>query len=136
MTTTGAMCDYLEDALINHVLRNIALTSPTTVYVALFTVDPTDAGTMTNEVTNVGSAYVRQSVAFGAPGGGITSNSGTVTFPTATADWGTVGWFLITDLVTYKAGNALLHCQLDIAKPINIGDTARFNAGDLSVTFD
>ncbi len=31
------MSNYLEDALANHVFRNTSLTSPTTVYVALFT---------------------------------------------------------------------------------------------------
>ncbi len=40
----AAMSNYLENALINEVLRATGYTAPTTVYVALFTSDPTDAG--------------------------------------------------------------------------------------------
>lgn len=37
-----AKSNYLEDALLNHVLRNTAYTPPTTVYAALYLSDPTD----------------------------------------------------------------------------------------------
>ena len=37
------MSNYLENALINATLRNTSYTTPTTVYVALYTSDPTDA---------------------------------------------------------------------------------------------
>ena len=37
------MSNYLENALINATLRNTTYTSPTTVYVALFTSDPVSA---------------------------------------------------------------------------------------------
>ena len=36
--------DYLEAALLNHVFRASALSSPAAVYVGLYTVAPTDAG--------------------------------------------------------------------------------------------
>lgn len=62
--------NYLEDAIIDHVFRNTALTSPTTVYVALFTaVSDAEAGTGT-EVS--GGAYARQAVTFAAPSNGVT----------------------------------------------------------------
>ena len=79
---------YLAQALLNHVFRNTAYTQPTTVYVALYTAAPTDAGGGT-EVT--GGSYARQSAAFSAPSGNQISNSAQVTFPEATANWGTVG---------------------------------------------
>lgn len=37
------MSNYLENALINATLRNTSYTSPATVYLALYTSDPTDA---------------------------------------------------------------------------------------------
>ncbi|WP_417726168.1 hypothetical protein [Roseovarius sp.] len=55
---------YLEAAILNHVFRNVALTSPATIYLALFTSAPTDAGGGT-EVS--GSGYARQVIAFDAP---------------------------------------------------------------------
>ena len=56
--------NYLENALINAVLRNTSYTSPTTVYVSLYTTDPTDADSGT-EVS--GGLYARTAVTFGAP---------------------------------------------------------------------
>ena len=40
----SAMSNYLENALVNATLRNTTYTSPATVYVGLYTSDPTDAG--------------------------------------------------------------------------------------------
>jgi hypothetical protein len=59
--------DYLEDAVLDHVFRNTALTSPTTVYVALYTATPSDAGGGT-EVS--GGSYARTAGTFGAASGG------------------------------------------------------------------
>ncbi len=58
---------YLSDKLLNHVYRNTAMTSPTTVYAALLTaVTDAEAGTVTEAAyTN----YARQAITFGAPAG-------------------------------------------------------------------
>ena len=121
--------NYLENALINAVLRNTSYTSPTTVYVALFTSDPTDAGSGT-EVS--GGSYARTSVTFGSPSNGVTTNSADVTFPTATASWGTVGYIGIYDAST--SGNLLFHTPLDVSKTIDSGDIFKIPSGNLSVT--
>ena len=121
--------NYLENALINAVLRNTSYTSPTTVYVALFTSDPTDAGTGT-EVS--GGSYARTSVTFGSPSNGVTTNSADVTFPTATASWGTVTHIGIYDAST--SGNLLFHTPLDVSKTIDSGDIFKISSGNLSVT--
>lgn len=121
--------NYLENALVNAVLRNTAYTSPTTVYVSLYTTDPTDADTGT-EVT--GGSYARTAVTFGAPTDGVTTNSADVTFPTATASWGTVTHIGIHDAST--AGNLLFHTPLDTSKTIDSGDIFKITSGNLSVT--
>ncbi|OPX87015.1 MAG: hypothetical protein A4E53_02670 [Pelotomaculum sp. PtaB.Bin104] len=109
------LSDYLENALINAVLRNTPYTSPATVYVGLFTSDPTDAGTGT-EVS--GGAYARQAVTFTAPTDGQTSNSADVLFPIATAAWGTVTHIGLFDALS--GGNLLFHAPLEFEKTINI----------------
>lgn len=121
--------NYLENALINAVLRNTSYTSPTTVYVGLFTNDPTDADVGT-EVT--GGSYARTAVTFGAPTNGVSTNSADVTFPTATASWGEVTHVGIYDAST--AGNLLFHTGLDTAKTIDSGDIFKITSGNLSVT--
>ena len=123
------MANYLEDAIINAVLRNTSYTSPTLVYVALYTSDPTDADTGT-EVS--GGSYARTAVTFGAPSNGVTTNSASVTFPTATASWGTVSYIGLRDAST--AGNLLFHTALDEAKTVGTGDIFTISTGNLSVT--
>ena len=123
------MSNFLENALINATLRNTTYTSPATVYVSLWTSDPTDAGSGT-EVS--GGSYARTSVTFGSPSNGVTTNNADVTFPTATASWGTVGWIGINDALT--SGNLLYHTALDTAKAIDSGDIFKIASGNLSVT--
>ena len=123
------MSNFLENALINATLRNTTYTSVATVYVSLWTSDPTDAGSGT-EVS--GGSYARTAVTFAAPSNGVTTNSADVTFPTATASWGTVGWIGINDAAT--SGNLLYHTALDTAKAIDSGDIFKISTGNLSVT--
>ena len=124
------MSNYLENALINATLRNTGYTSPTTVYLALYTSDPTDADTGT-EVT--GNGYARQSITFGAPSNGVSTNSAAIEFPQATGSWGTVAYIGIRDAST--AGNLLFHTALDASKAIATGDVFRIAIGSLSVAF-
>ena len=123
------MSNFLENALINATLRATTYTSVATVYVSLWTSDPTDAGSGT-EVS--GGSYARTAVTFAAPSNGVTTNSADVTFPTATASWGVVGWIGINDAST--AGNLLYHSPLDSAKTIDSGDIFKISTGNLSVT--
>lgn len=123
------MSNYLEDALINATLRNTSYTSPATVYVGLYTSDPTDADTGT-EVS--GGSYARTAVTFGAPSDGVSTNSAAVEFPQATGSWGTVGWIGILDAST--SGNLLYHTALDASKTIASGDIFKIATGSLSVT--
>jgi hypothetical protein len=123
------MSNFLENALINATLRNTTYTSVATVYVSLWTSDPTDAGSGT-EVS--GGSYARTAVTFAAPSNGVSTNSADVTFPTATASWGTVGWIGINDALS--SGNLLYHTPLDTAKTIDTGDIFKISTGNLSVT--
>jgi hypothetical protein len=121
--------NFLENALINATLRNTTYTSVATVYVSLWTSDPTDAGSGT-EVS--GGSYARTAVTFAAPSNGVTTNSADVTFPTCTSSWGVVGWIGINDALT--TGNLLYHSPLDTSKTIDSGDIFKISTGNLSVT--
>ena len=123
------MSNYLENALINATLRNTSYTSPTTVYLALYTSDPTDADSGT-EVS--GGSYARQSITFGAPSNGVSTNSAAIEFPQSTGTWGTVTHIGIRDALT--TGNLLYHTPLDTSKTISSGDIFKITIGSLSVT--
>jgi hypothetical protein len=123
------MSNYLENALINATLRNTSYTSPATVYIGLYTSDPTDANTGT-EVS--GGSYTRTAVTMGAPSNGVSTNTAAVEFPQASGSWGTVGWIGILDATS--AGNLLYHTALDTSKTISSGDIFKIAIGGLSVT--
>ena len=123
------MSNYLENALINATLRNTTYTAPATVYVSLWTSDPTDAGSGA-EVS--GGSYARTAVTMGAPSNGASLNTGAVEFPQATGSWGTIGWIGINDAST--SGNLLYHSPLTTSKVIDTGDIFKIAIGSLSVT--
>ena len=123
------MSNYLENALINVTLRATAYTAPTTVYLALYTTDPTDADTGTE---CSGTSYARQSITFGAPSNGVSTNSAAIEFAQAGNSWGTITHIGIRDALT--TGNLLYHSPLDASKTIATGDVFRVAIGSLSVT--
>lgn len=123
------MSNWLENALINATLRNTTYTSPSTVYIGLYTSDPTDANTGT-EVS--GGSYTRMAITMGAPSNGVSTNSAAIEFPQASGSWGTVGWIGILD--ASSAGNLLYHTPLDTSKTISSGDIFKIAIGGLSVT--
>jgi hypothetical protein len=135
----AALSDYLEQKILDLVFNKDAYTGPTT-YLALFTSDPTDAGTGT-EVS--GGSYARVLVydnASGAPDWTVAAVDGSaysvendddITFPTATASWGTVSHFGIFDAAT--SGNLLFHGALDETKAVGTDDVFKVSAGNLTL---
>lgn len=126
--------NWLSAQLLNAALRSTAFTAPTTVYIALYTSDPTAADTGT-EVS--GGAYARKAITFAAPalsGGKQTVNSSVdVEFPVASADWGLVTHVGIRNALT--GGNLLWTASLPSARTILSGDKPKFLAGSVQVSF-
>jgi hypothetical protein len=127
----GSFSDYMENQIINHMLRNQAYTPPSTLYVALYTVSPSDAGGGT-EVS--GGSYARQTVTFSVASSGSTSNSADITYPQATADWGTIVAIGVLDAST--GGNLIAWGALTANKTVNNGDQFKIPAGNLTLTVD
>lgn len=123
--------DYLELEVLDHVFGGASYTAPATIYVALYTVAPDDTGGGT-EVS--GGSYARQSMAFGTAASGSISNSGSVEFPTATADYGTVVAMGLFD--ASSAGNLLAYGDLTTSKTVSNGDVFRFNASSVTISLD
>ena len=120
--------DFHKDRVVN-LLRNVSITAPVTVYVALSTTLINDDGTGLTEP--VGNGYARTVVIYDAPALGIAQNQ-LVTFPQATGAWGTITHFAVMDAVT--GGNMLYHDNVTASLPVNNLDTARFQPGQLPVS--
>ncbi len=132
---------YLEDKLLNWMKGTAFGAAPATVYVALFTTPPADDNTGGVEVS--GGSYARAAITtstgFSAISGGTAphqiSNSGTVTFATPTANWGTIVAFAIMDALT--VGNLLYWNALPgPGQVINNGVVASFAPNTLIVSED
>lgn len=127
----SSFTDYLEAALLNHVFRNVALTSPATIRVALFTVAPGEAGGGT-EVT--GAGYARQPITFGAPSGGQIANTGAVTFTASGGNFGTIAGAAIFDAAS--GGNMLAYRAVATSGPINDGDSVTIAVGAFTISLN
>jgi len=103
---------------------------------ALFTADPGETGSMTYEVSGTGTAYARQAITFASASGGVSANDATVTFPVATASYGTVTHVAITDSATRAAGNILYYSAVTTAKAIDTSDQFQVTAGNLTISLD
>jgi len=128
----AAKSHYLDNAILDHILRNTALTSPTSVYIGLFTVAPTPS-TAGTEVT--GGSYARVAAGpgtWGAPALGVITNTGVYTFPTASVSWGLVVAAGVFDQAS--GGNLLYFGTLASSKTVDPGDTASFAASALTIT--
>lgn len=122
--------NFLETELLDHVFANNAYTSPSAVYVGLFTTDPAEDGSGT-EVS--GGSYARQTASFTVSGNTATTDAA-IEFPTATASWGTISHIGIYDALT--TGNLLAYSALTASKTIDSGDVFRIPAGDIDITLD
>ena len=132
----SAASNYLENKVLDHVLRNTAYTQPGNLFVGLFknnSLTNLEAGTLTDEVSTAGGTlYARKPVTFGAAASGTATNSATVTFDAAGADWGTITAIAILDTIT--TGNVLFYGNLTTSKLIENGDTMQFVSTNISVS--
>lgn len=154
----AALSDFLENKIIDWLFRAQAIgitgasaaagTGPTSLYVALFTANPTDAGggtevtggsyarvAITSSLANWAGTQAAASTTASTGTSGTTSNNGAITFPAPTANWGVITGFAIFDAST--AGNMLIWGALTTSKTVNNGDAApSFAAAALSIQID
>jgi hypothetical protein len=123
----AAASNFTENLALKFLLTNTTATRPTAWYVALFTTDPTDAGSGT-EVS--GTNYARTAVSFSVANDTAT-NSAPVTFTAAGSNWGSVSHIGVYDAIT--TGNLLFHGQVQTAKQIDSGDTFTISTSNLSI---
>lgn len=128
--------DLIEQAILNHVFTDPAWTPPATLYLALSTTTPTEAGGNITEPS--GGSYARVSTVaadWSAASGtapAVKTNTAVKTFPQATASWGTVTHFVIFSHITNStAADVVAFGALSTSKAIGSGDTASFGAGAL-----
>lgn len=130
----GGKGNYLSNALLSWVFGQQSLTSIGTLYFALYTSAPTNAGggtevsggsyarvSVTNNTTNFPNASSQQS-----------KNANLIDFGTASANWGTIVAVGVFDAST--SGNLLYWGPLTVNKTINSGDSFKIAANNATFT--
>jgi hypothetical protein len=125
----GSFSDYLENEILDHVLGS-AYTQPT-IYIGLGT-GASDTG-LTGEPGS--GNYAREAHAsWTSASSRTTSNSGAITFNTASGSWGTLSHYGIFD--ASSGGNLLAWGTLDTAKTVVSGNTPSIADGEIDISFN
>lgn len=114
----SGMTDYSATNWLNYITGKSAIPATPTAFIGLFTTAPTSDSGVTGAVEVTGGSYARQSTSaatWNAASNSVGSepsvtpanitNAAAITFPTATANWGTVLAFGLFDALT--VGNLL-----------------------------
>lgn len=146
----GNLSDYAENKILEHSTGKTSWSRPN-VWIALYTVAPTDSSAGT-EVSQTGyarvqvadgtnsvwgsasSGSIKNNGSYNASDSGLGAGTGVITFPKATAAWGTVSAVALLDAST--GGNIIWYGTLTNAKTIDIDDTVSFAANDLQLSLD
>lgn len=132
----GSKSNYLESEILDHILGGADWARPGTVYLALYTTAPSDAG---GGVEVSAGNYVRLSITnnatnFPAAVSGAKSNGVDLVFPEATNAWGLIIAWALFDAQT--TGNMLYWGDFTQTQTIGVGSAAKVKAGDLDFSED
>jgi len=145
----GSKKDTFENAILLHIFQNADIAnigdaaglqnsaSAGSLYVALFTVDPSDSAQGTETVyTNYARVGVARSSAGWTVSGNNCSNAGLVTFATCGATGATLTAFAICTGDTEGADDAIYWGELTADLIVSAGITPEFAIGDLDINED
>lgn len=130
-----ALTTYMANTIIDKIFRNQVYSPPATVYLALFTADPSDAYTSGSpDGTEVsGAGYARTAIALDAAASRATSNTDVESFTASGGNYGTV---VAIGLFEASSGGEMMWWDgLEVDKAINDGDTLTFAAGSIDIAF-
>lgn len=134
--------NYLEQATLDLFFGGTAITPSGTLYIALSTTQPTEAGASFTEPSSA-SGYTRKAVTNNKSNWTVAAQVGTsgavnnlsgLSFGSASGNWGTVSYFGIYDAAV--GGNLLVQAPLTVAKVPTSGDIVTFPSGALVIRLD
>jgi hypothetical protein len=120
----GSLTNAAEVGMLDHILNKDVYGPFTTIYMGLCTADPgeTATGASANECANANN-YARTAITFGVAASRAITQSGAVTFPTATGAWGTATHYALFTSSTYGGGDCVGYGALNDDKVIVNGNT-------------
>ena len=133
----GSLSNFAEVKMLDYVLNGVTYSPPATLYLALCTADPGEAGTggSMNEVAN-SHAYARKAITFGEAADRQIDSAAQVNFDQITGSLGTVSHWAIVSSATYGEGDMLAYGEFAEGKQLVAGNTPRVPAGEVSIWFN
>lgn len=125
----NSLTDSEELALLNLMTGLAGYTTPTNLYVGLFTAVANQETASVTEVAVGSYARVQTVGKWGTPASGQVASNVDIVFPTATADWGTITHVGLNSAST--AGTWKWIDALTAPKVVNNGDIFKFLSGQL-----
>jgi hypothetical protein len=117
--------NYSQDKINDAIYKGVNPSLGTSRYLALFSTNPTAAGTGTEAS---GGSYARQSISFNASSAAVSTNSNAITFNSLGA--GSYAYYGVYDALT--AGNLIVFGALPSPINANSGDAVTIAAGGIS----
>lgn len=126
---------YGRKAVLDHFFGRNSYAFPTNVYAALFSGDPTDAGLLTDELTESGYARQEISALLGDADltTGVISNNALIQYGPATEDWSEITHIGIMDSATIGAGNMIYFGPAVTSRTVNNADTFDIKVGQITI---
>lgn len=127
---------YLRKKVLDHSFGRAAFAFPSSVWLGLFSADPTDIGSLTNELTQSGYARVLLTplLANAVLATGMISNNAEIEFATAGEDWPAITHAAVIDSSGIGTGNILYFGPAVTARIIEFGDQFKILVGQLTVS--
>lgn len=129
----GSLTNFAELEVLDHILKTGSYSPPATVYMALFTADPGETGSLTNEATYTG--YARKTITFGAANARAVTQNAQVDFDTCSGGSDTVTHWGLMDGDTEGAGNMLAYGAFTSGVAVSTGKAPFVANGEISVSF-
>jgi hypothetical protein len=130
----GSLCDFAELEVLDHILKVGSYSPPATVYLALFTADPTDTGSMANEATYTG--YARKAITFGAASARAITQNAQVDFDPCSGGSNTITHWGLCTSVTFQGGSMLAYGAFSAGVVVSSGYQPYVASGQISVSFN
>ncbi len=139
--------NYLEHRTLDHIFGGITLSPSGSWYIGLSTTTPAEDGTNFTEPSNL-SGYQRVAITNNKSNttgwstaeqlstSGEVHNMGTLSFGTASGNWGTITHAGLWDHAGVATGNLLTQSSLLVQKTPTSGDIVQFPSGAISLRLD
>ena len=131
------LTDTWKNKIINGITGAQPPTFPSSIYLALFTANPTASGDVSSELSGLGYTRIEVTSHFPlAVGSGEVKNTSNITFPIATSNWLEVFYIGFMESNVENTADMMAYAALDVSIQILQDQAFTFNINNLIIHLD